>query len=89
MNEVLWVWVALAAGLVAAWLFDRRARRSGHRVRADIRKVNDERYRHAGSMDPFMGAGTGSYARVEDTARADARRAAEAERLARDPDDRR
>jgi hypothetical protein len=40
-------------------------------------------------MDPFMGAGTGSYARVEDTARADARRAAEAERLARDPDDRR
>ena len=89
MNGVLWVWVALAAGLVAAWVFDRRARRSGHRVRADIRKVNDERYRHAGSMDPFMGAGTGSYARVEDTARANDRRAAEAERLARDPDDRR
>jgi hypothetical protein len=64
------------------------ARRSGHRVRADIRKVNDERYSHAGSMDPFMGAGTGSYARVEDTARADAPRAAEAECLARDPDDR-
>ena len=89
MNGVLWVWAALAAGLVAAWLFDRRARRSGHRVRADIRKVNDERYRHAGSMDPFMGAGTGSYARVEDTARAVDRRAAEAVRLARDPDARR
>ena len=87
MNGVLWGWVALAAGLVAAWLFDRRARRSGHR--ADIRKVNDERYRHAGSMDPFMGAGSGSYAPVEDAARADARRAAEAERLARAPDDRR
>ena len=79
VNGVLWGWVALAAVLVAAWLFDRRARRSGHRVRADIRKVNAERYSHAGSMDPFMGAGTGSYARVEDTARADARRA-------RDPD---
>ena len=40
-----WAWVALAAGLVVAWLFDRRARRDGHRVKADIRKVNDERYR--------------------------------------------
>ena len=85
----MWGWVALVLGLVVAWLFDRRARRDGHKVQADIRKVNDERYRHAGSMDPFMGAGTGSYARVEDTARADDRRAAEAERLARDPDDRR
>jgi hypothetical protein len=89
VNGVLWGWVALAAGLVAGWLFERRARRSERMDRADIRKVNDERYRHAGSMDPFMGAGSGSYAPVEDAARADARRAAEAERLARDPDDRR
>jgi hypothetical protein len=81
--------VALATGLVVAWRFDRRARRAGHRPRADIRKVNDERYSHAGSMDPNLGAGPGSYARVEDVAREDARRAAEAERLARDPDDRR
>ena len=51
--------------------------------------MNDERYSHAGSMDPNLGAGPGSYARVEDVARDDARRAAEAERLARDPDDRR
>ena len=71
MNGVLWVWVALAAGLVAAWLFDRRARRSGQRVRADIRKVNDERYSHSGSMDPDLGAPVSLYTRAEETARAD------------------
>jgi hypothetical protein len=78
--------VALAVGLVAAWMFDRRARRRGHRVRADIRRVNDERYRHAGSMDPDLGAPTSLYTRAEEVARRDTWRAAEAERRARDPD---
>ena len=27
-----WIYATIAAGLVAAWLFDRRARRNGHRV---------------------------------------------------------
>jgi hypothetical protein len=72
---------------VAAWLFDRRARRRGHRVQADIRKVNDERYSHAGSIDPDLGAPPGPYTRAEEVARQDTRRAAEAERRARDPDD--
>jgi hypothetical protein len=78
--------VGLVLVLVAAWLFDRRARRH-HRVRADIRKVNDERYRHAGSLDPDLGAPQGLYTRAEEVAREDTRRAAEAERRARDPDD--
>jgi hypothetical protein len=63
--------VALGVGLVAAWLFDRRARRSGHRVRADITKVNDERYSHAGSMDPDLGAPVSLYSRAEEAARRD------------------
>jgi hypothetical protein len=71
LNGVLWGWVALALGLVAAWLFDRRARRRGHRVQADIRKVNDERYSHAGSMDPDLGAPPHLYARAEEVARRD------------------
>jgi hypothetical protein len=70
MNGVLWGWVALALVLVAAWLFDRRARRH-HRVRADIGKVNDERYSHAGSMDPDLGAPPHLYARAEEVARRD------------------
>ena len=52
-----------------AWLFDRRARRNGHRVQADIRKVNDERYSHSGSMDPDLGAPVSLYTRAEETAR--------------------
>ena len=71
---------------MVAWLFDRRARRRGHRVRADIRRVNDERYRHAGSMDPDLGAPTSLYTRAEEVAGQEARHAAEAERRARDPD---
>ena len=54
-----------------AWLFDRRARRNGHRVRADIRRVNDERYSHSGSMDPDLGAPVSLYTQAEETARAD------------------
>jgi hypothetical protein len=77
--------VALAALLVAAWLFDRRARRR-HRLRPDLRRFNDERYRHAGSLDPDLGAPPGLYARAEEVARQDIRRAAEAERRARHPD---
>jgi hypothetical protein len=44
--------VALAAGLVAAWLFDRRARRNGHRPGADLRRFSHERDSHACSMPP-------------------------------------
>jgi hypothetical protein len=63
-----------------AWLFDRRARRNGHRVRADIRRVNDERYSHSGSMDPDLGAPVSLYTRAEETARADKDPDAPAER---------
>ena len=63
--------MALGVGLVVAWWFDRRARRSGHRVRADITKVNDERYSHAGSMDPDLGAPVSLYSRAEEAARRD------------------
>ena len=34
-----WIYATIAAGLVAAWLFDRRARRNGHRVRANLRAL--------------------------------------------------
>jgi hypothetical protein len=54
-----------------AWLFDRRARRDGHRVRADIDKVNNDRYSHSGSMDPDLGAPVSLYSRAEETARQD------------------
>jgi hypothetical protein len=76
----MWGWVALALGLVAAWLFDRRARRDGHKVQADIRKVNDERYSHAGSMDPDLGAPVSLYTRAEEAARRDKDPDAPAER---------
>ncbi len=71
MNGVLWAWVALGAGLVVAWLFDRRARRNGHRVQADIAKVNDDRYSHSGSMDPDLGAPASLYTQAEETTRRD------------------
>ena len=54
-----------------AWLFDRRARGNGHRVRADIAKVNDDRYSRSGSMDPDLGAPASLYTQAEETARRD------------------
>jgi hypothetical protein len=43
----------------------------GHRVKADIGKVNDERYSHSGSMDPDLGAPVSLYTQAEETARPD------------------
>jgi hypothetical protein len=51
--------VALAAGLVTAWLFDRRARRHGHRPGADPRRFSDERDAQASAMPPLANLGEG------------------------------
>jgi hypothetical protein len=59
MNGILWGWLALPVGLVAAWLFDRRARRHGHRPGADPRRFSDEREGHASAMPPRANLGEG------------------------------
>ena len=69
-----WIYATIVAGLVAAWLFDGRARRNGHRVRANLRGLTDVKYSHAGPIDPASGAPPFIYSRVEEVAREDVRR---------------
>ncbi|HYY80794.1 MAG TPA: hypothetical protein VFD04_16675 [Actinomycetes bacterium] len=71
-----WLYALIVAGLVAAALWDWRARRRGHRVRGNVRALTDEKYSHAGPVPggPDSGAPPFIYDHVEHVAREDLER---------------